>query len=611
MAGYTTRDRIRDLLADPAARVVVERYFPGIGEDETVRTSPELRLDLVIMFGGGATDPSRMEALTDELAALERHDNAEEPDEPWPVPQSDYEQDEVTRASASYKLPNESSAYRTAEVTFSGPGHGNPLVEVELAAQVTAPTGSARGDHLVSGFYDGDGTYRVRFLPDAPGRYVLTTVSNARSLNGIELAVEVAPAREGDHGPVRVQGFGFRHADGTRFLPLGTTCYAWTHQGDALEEQTLASLAGAPWSKLRMCVFPKSMPYNENEPERYPYEFTDTDGPAVGEMRDGRRYDKQRYNPDYFHHLEQRIEQLAELGIDADLILFHPYDRWGYATLGREADLHYLRYVVARLAAFPNVWWSMANEYDLMAKSDEDWHRLGRLVRDLDPYGHPRSIHQCVTFFDHTADWITHASVQKTDNYKTAENTDAWRLQWGKPVVIDEMSYEGNLPYGWGNITGEELVRRHWEAACRGGWGGHGETFLDPDDIIWWAKGGPLKGTSPSRLGFLRDVLADAPGDLEPRPAGDFVCGAAGDDYLLFYTSFMQPAQAQLRLPPGEWELEILDTWAMTVQSVAGLHEGTAAIDLPGRQYIAIRARRLSPGAGDRPVAKGGESTAS
>jgi hypothetical protein len=25
-----------------------------------------------------------------------------------------------------------------------------------------------------------------------------------------------------------------------------------------------------------------------------------------------------------------------------------------------------VRYVVARLAAFPNVWWSMANEYDLM-----------------------------------------------------------------------------------------------------------------------------------------------------------------------------------------------------------------------------------------------------
>ena len=92
----------------------------------------------------------------------------------------------------------------------------------------------------------------------------------------------------------------------------------------------------------------------------------------------------------------------------------------------------------------------MANEYDLMTKSDDDWHRLGRLVAELDPYFHPRSIHQCVAFFDHSADWITHASIQKVDNYRTAENTDVWRAQWKKPVVLDEMSYEGNLPFGWG-----------------------------------------------------------------------------------------------------------------------------------------------------------------
>jgi len=32
--------------------------------------------------------------------------------------------------------------------------------------------------------------------------------------------------------------FHFAYRDGTRFLPTGTTAYAWTHQGAALEEQT-------------------------------------------------------------------------------------------------------------------------------------------------------------------------------------------------------------------------------------------------------------------------------------------------------------------------------------------------------------------------------------
>ena len=52
----------------------------------------------------------------------------------------------------------------------------------------------------------------------------------------------------------------------------------------------------------------------------------------------GRPFDPQRFEPAFFAHLERRIAQLGELGIAADLILFHPYDRWGYATLGAQAD---------------------------------------------------------------------------------------------------------------------------------------------------------------------------------------------------------------------------------------------------------------------------------
>jgi hypothetical protein len=65
---------------------------------------------------------------------------------------------------------------------------------------------------------------------------------------------------------------------------------------------------------------------------------------------------------------------LRDLGVEADVILFHPYDRWGFADLGAEADDRLVRYAVRRLAAFSNVWWAMANEYDLMAgKTEADW----------------------------------------------------------------------------------------------------------------------------------------------------------------------------------------------------------------------------------------------
>ena len=38
---------------------------------------------------------------------------------------------------------------------------------------------------------------------------------------------------------------------------------------------------------------------------------------------------------------------LRDLGIEADLILFNPYGKWGFETLDAEGDGRYVRYVVA------------------------------------------------------------------------------------------------------------------------------------------------------------------------------------------------------------------------------------------------------------------------
>ena len=77
---------------------------------------------------------------------------------------------------------------------------------------------------------------------------------------------------------------------------------------------------------------------------------------------------------------------------------------------------------------------------------------------------------------------------------------------YGKPVVCDEPGYEGNIYWGWGNLTGEELMRRFWEGAMRGGYVTHGETFIDEDEQIWWAHGGELHGDAPARIAFMRSI---------------------------------------------------------------------------------------------------------
>ena len=34
--------------------------------------------------------------------------------------------------------------------------------------------------------------------------------------------------------------------------------------------------------------------------------------------------------------------------------------------MSKEADTLYYNYIIARFSAYRNVWWSLANEYDLM-----------------------------------------------------------------------------------------------------------------------------------------------------------------------------------------------------------------------------------------------------
>jgi len=378
----------------------------------------------------------------------------------------------------------------------------------------------------------------------------------------------------------------FTYEDGTFYRPVGTTCYAWNNQDDDLAARTLHTLSGAPFNKLRMCVFPKHYDFNANEPPSYAF--------APGSASSSGRWDYSRFDPGFFRRLEGQIAALAKLGIEADLILFHPYDRWGFADMGAENDERYLRHVVARLAAFRNVWWSLSNEYDLMPwKTIADWDRLFKIVQECDPWDHLRSIHNCRPFYDHGKPWITQCSIQHGD---LSLATD-WLGQFGKPVVVDECKYEGNLPLRWGDLTAQEMVNRFWEGFARGAYVGHGETYLRERDEIWWAKGGDLVGGSPARIAFLRSILEEGPAEgLEPANLGKTVhaVSGVGDSYFLIYLGSGQPAYKNLTLPEGRrYEADIIDAWDMTVTRAGGACEGACRIELPGKPYIAIRLRKI------------------
>lgn len=464
------------------------------------------------------------------------------------------------------------------ELTYQAKPDGNPFTDVQLSAEFQFKNRR----YFVEGFYDGDNTWKIRFMPNEEGKWSYTTKSNFKKLDDKSGEFQCVANGTNNHGPVQVRDtFHFGYTDGTPFYPLGTTAYAWVHQPDELKQQTINTLRQTAFNKIRMTVMPKQYStYIQNEPPYYPFEGSKEMG-----------WDFEKFNVKFFQHFERYIDSLRQLNIEADVILFHPYDwgKWGFDQMNRTQNVRYLRYLIARLAAYRNVWWAMANEFDIMKKPHDEWVLYFKTVQTYDPYQHLLSIHNGKSWYNHSEPWITHISVQTP----YLENIQDWREMYNKPVINDEPVYEGNIPTDWGNLPPEELVNRFWICYCRGAYATHGETYEHPDSILWWSKGGKLHGKSAERLAFLYKIMKQAPVEgLMPfhNEWNKQTYLFKGEEFYLHYLGINQQASALLQLPEDKkYTIEVIDAWDMTIKKLEGTFSGKTQIPLPEKSYMAVR----------------------
>ena len=478
------------------------------------------------------------------------------------------------------------------ETQVTGPADGNPFVDVTFGAKFTF--GARTVD--VPGFYDGDGVYRVRFSPDSVGKWTFVTTGSAKELQGHAGALTCVAAKTGNRGPVgTAHEFHFQYADGTPYFPFGTTCYAYGFLGEPFERQTLDALKTAGFNKVRMCLLPK--PLGQRKPFAMPFEHAGPVLPAGAEdLADNstskETFDLSRLNPAYFRHVEERIKDLGAMGVEADVILFHPYDAWGFKAMPAEADDRYLRYAVARLSAYRNVWWSIANEYDLIkAKTMKDWDRFFRIVQESDPYSRLRSIHHSHTIYDHSKPWCTHASLQESDFEKSPERLAAWN----KPIIYDEIKYEGNISRRWGNLSPMEMTYRFWRAVVAGVYASHGETYMTTGGEPVWSDGGQLHGTSAARITFLRKLLEGTKTTGLMATGEQYYLNASnpGEVYL-WYFDYHCVAEYEFPLPEkAKFRMSMVDPWEMTVTAVPGTFSGKSKVALSGKPYMAVLIQKV------------------
>ena len=471
--------------------------------------------------------------------------------------------------------------------------------------------------HTVKGFVADVDTCKARFIPEEAGTWDYR-------VEGTDISGQLEIEPSDGKGVVKAVDCHFEYQRGGYFYPFGTTIYALIHQSAELYEETMKTLSGAPFNKIRFCVFPKHYDYNHNEPRHYAFEKT------------GENWDVTKPCFAYWNMLEDAIVRLGELGIQCDLILFHPYDRWGFSKFSEKEDLIYLDYLLRRLSAFPNVWWSLSNEYDLVEdKTLEHWEHIEEFIAKNDPYHHLMGNHNCFKFWDHTRENITHASLQTKMMYRIPE----WRKLYKKPVCIDECCYEGNIIHGWGSISGKEMTFRFWRAVVGGGYCTHGETFYSDDEVLWWARGGKLKGESPARIRFLREITEKLPGPIEPmvglmeqvivaqteeekkslidnsdwgkgfltaagrlgvvegRMFAEFEHGYDGhvgeEAYIKFYDIHTN-VLGDIILPENrKYKLEVIDVWDMTREVISESASGRVEFKLPGKEGMAVLATAL------------------
>ena len=284
-----------------------------------------------------------------------------------------------------------------------------------------------------------------------------------------------------------------------------------------------------------------------------------------------------------------------------------------------------------------NVWWSLANEYDLLLSeiSLDEWYEIEDFVASHNPRGHLISNHNCFKTWDIGRKNITHGSYQIKNMCYLADRIK----KYGKPICVDECCYEGNLPEAWGNLSAEEMTARFWMTIASGAYCTHGETFLDENDVVWWAKGGELKGKSPARIKFLREIVEGLSGpfiaDNEPQfdftdnlpdevkeiftssPAGrsfqkalamadpmemtvlqtfEHEYKACTEDKSVILNYLYQRCEGVHRftLPKeANYKVEVIDTWNMTRTTVNENATGVLNIDLPGKPYMAILATKV------------------
>lgn len=446
--------------------------------------------------------------------------------------------------------------YHTHDFSFKASVKGNPF-DVQLIGEFTGPDGI---ELSIPAFYDGDGTWKIRFSPTAVGQWSLRTVSPVAALNGEAVAdISAVPnTNSAIHGrllvdPVHRNHFEFE--DGTHYFLMGYEV-DWLAEADMkdperrLMRHLIDQISSHGFNHVLVNVFGYDTSWARGNTNQWDF------GPPAMYLFGGTNDapDFSVLNTDYFKIYDGMMEALQEKGVVANVMLkvYNKMVKW--PAPGSEDERRYFRYVTARYEAFSNVTWDFSKEaYNEPDKQLEK--RLIDLIRETDAYHHLATSHDN-DLYDHDF------SLNNNLDFRTDQEHNHWmemalfdRALRPWPYINAELFYERGV---------EDLptypVKQSWEEVLRGAY----EVYLSGGYFVYYYSNTAWDLVKP-----------------DPEPPG------------------MQRFQILKE------NLSVLPYWLMTPRPELAV--GGPCLAIPGQVYAAYVTPRVPPGVGTSSPGSGGQ----
>jgi hypothetical protein len=360
----------------------------------------------------------------------------------------------------------------------------NPF-SVPFSATASGPEGA---ELQLPGFFDGDGTWKIRFSAPELGDWKIRTHSAIAELDGREFSLRCIPnTNPRIHGGLRIdqdRPYHFVWEDGTRYFLSGYECdWLWALPVERMMP-FLDALRAHGFNHVLVNAYAhdcswrrgKTGPDDFGPPALYAWEGTN-ESP-----------DFTRFNLAYWQHYDQMVRALCDRGMVAHILMkvYNKMVRWPPRN-SPEEDL-YFRWLIARYAAFPTVIWDFSKE----AYNEKDQeYKIGRFqfIRQNDPYRRLLTVHDDKPFYDRGEDdpYVDFESDQQHSNWQQV--IAAHRARRACPAVNVEYGYEhgpGGMEDKTYNVVQppEEVLRRAWLIAMAGGYGAYYYTNTAWDVLI-------------------------------------------------------------------------------------------------------------------------------